>query len=50
MDLTVYRFPVSRSMPDDGDVGFGYETDSDLEDEEVAGDLEVAETSTPESS
>lgn len=43
MDLIVYRFPVARPMADDRDVDFGYETDSDLEDEDDAEDLETAE-------
>ena len=46
---TIYRFPAALSVADDNDVGSGYETDSDLEGEEDAGDAEVAETSTPKS-
>jgi len=47
--LTICRSPVSCPMSDNTDVGSGYETDSDLEDEEDMGDLDVAETSTPKS-
>jgi len=43
--LIVCRSPVSCPMSDDTDVDSGYETDSDLEDEEDVGGLEVAETS-----
>lgn len=39
-------FPVACPVDNDKDVSSGSETDSDLEDEEDVGDLEIAETST----